>query len=194
MKYRAVLAACAALVLSAPAVAEPDYRSKYAGQEDREIKTLSADDIEELRSAGGWGLAKAAELNGVPGPAHVLEMKDEIDLTDRQEARIRTLYEEMRAEALPLGERLIELESRLNTSFAERTVDRESLRDQLRAIERVRADLRMVHLSRHLATVDVLTERQIDAYNRLRGYGGDPCRDVPEGHDPEMWKRHNDCP
>jgi Spy/CpxP family protein refolding chaperone len=191
VRYRAVLAA---LLVSASAVAGPDHRSKYAGQEDREIKTLSADDIEELRRAGGWGLAKAAELNGVPGPVHVLEMKDEIDLTERQEARIRALYEGMRAEALPLGERLIELEARLNTSFAERTVDRESLQEQLRAIERVRADLRMVHLSRHLATADVLTAQQIDAYNRLRGYGSNPCRNVPEGHDPEMWKRHNDCP
>jgi len=31
-------------------------------------------------------------------------------------------------------------------------------------------------------------------YNELRGYSSDdPCENVPEGHDPEMWKRHNNC-
>ena len=52
-------------------------KSKYAGEENRSIKSLSPDDIAELRRGGGWGLAKTAELNGVPGPAHLLEMKNE---------------------------------------------------------------------------------------------------------------------
>ena len=55
--------------------------SKYGGQKGRAIKSLSADDIAELQRGGGWGLAKAAELNGVPGPAHLLEMKNEVPLT-----------------------------------------------------------------------------------------------------------------
>ena len=59
---------------------EPSYKSKYVGQEKREIKSLSESDIEELKNGGGWGLAKAAELNGVPGPVHLLEMKKEIGL------------------------------------------------------------------------------------------------------------------
>lgn len=48
--------------------------SKYAGQQKRLIKSLSPGDIAELRRGGGWGLAKAAELNGLPGPAHLLDM------------------------------------------------------------------------------------------------------------------------
>jgi hypothetical protein len=28
----------------------------------------------------------------------------------------------------------------------------------------------------------------------MRGYGeGDPWKNVPAGHDPEMWKKHNGC-
>jgi len=27
----------------------------------------------------------------------------------------------------------------------------------------------------------------------LRGYGGDPCANVPAGHNAEMWRRHNNC-
>ena len=57
-------------------------QSNYVGQEKRQIKTLSQDDIYDLQNGNGWGLAKAAELNGVPGPKHLLEMKEEIKLTD----------------------------------------------------------------------------------------------------------------
>lgn len=64
--------------LSGFAVSEHSHKSKYVGQEKREIKSLSETDIEELRNGRGWGLAKAAELNGLPGPAHLLEMKKAI--------------------------------------------------------------------------------------------------------------------
>ena len=70
-----------ALVLCAvasPLVAQDHGHSPYAGLEAREIKSLSEADIEELRRGGGWGLALPAELNGVPGPAHLLELRDEI--------------------------------------------------------------------------------------------------------------------
>jgi hypothetical protein len=48
--------------------------------QSRAIKSLSDNDINELRRGGGWGLALAAELNGMPGPAHLLELKDKIPL------------------------------------------------------------------------------------------------------------------
>ena len=54
-----------------------DLVSPYAGQEAREIPTLSEEDIRQLQDGEGWGLAKAAELNGVPGPAHLLEIADQ---------------------------------------------------------------------------------------------------------------------
>ena len=38
----------------------------YAGFQDRQIKGLSDEDIEELRRGAGWGLALPAELNGLP--------------------------------------------------------------------------------------------------------------------------------
>ena len=31
------------------------HKSKYAGQENREIKSLSPNDIEELQKGAGWG-------------------------------------------------------------------------------------------------------------------------------------------
>jgi len=42
----------------------------YAGQEKRQISSLSQQDVDDLLGGKGWGLAKPAELNGYPGPAH----------------------------------------------------------------------------------------------------------------------------
>ncbi len=41
-----------------------------------------------------------------------------------------------------------------------------------------RANLRVVHLSRHLQTLDILTMERVDRYNVLRGYAADPCASV----------------
>ena len=48
----------------------------YAGMQDREIKALSAEERAALLEGQGMGLALAAELNGYPGPVHVLELGD----------------------------------------------------------------------------------------------------------------------
>ncbi len=167
--------------------------SPYAGYGAREIKSLSREDIEELRRGGGWGLALAAELNGAPGPAHLLELRDRIPLDPRQVEAIETIYEEMKAQAIPAGERLISAEARLEAAFAGGGLEEAELRALLGDIERARAELRFIHLSRHLSTPPLLSEEQIARYNTLRGYGSDPCASVPEGHDTDMWRRHNNC-
>jgi len=175
--------------------ADHPHESKYVGQEKREIKSLSEADIEELRSGKGWGLAKAAELNGVPGPIHLLEMKDEIDLSTKQVRAIEDLYKKMKQEAIPLGHELIELERELNNHFANRTITYESLDGLLERVSQAQKKLRYVHLSAHLKTTKILTPNQIALYNELRGYSSDdPCENIPKGHDPEMWKEHHDCP
>jgi hypothetical protein len=148
------------------------HATPYAGQHLREIKTLSAKDIEDLQNGRGWGLAKAAELNGLPGPAHLLELKDKISLSPAQTAKIEALFSAMKARAIPLGKRLVALERRLNQGFAKNEIASPSdLRNQLSEIADVRRDLRFVHLSTHLETPTVLTHHQIEMYNRLRGYG-----------------------
>jgi len=175
--------------------ADHSHKSKYAGEEKREIKSLSATDIEELQNGKGWGLAKAAELNGVPGPVHLLEMKKEIGLSAGQISAIEDIYREMKQKAIPLGLELIELERELNNHFAERTITNELLRQILQKIAQVHSELRYVHLSTHLKTPDILDSEQIALYNKLRGYSSDnPCENVPKGHDPEMWKKHHNCP
>ena len=174
--------------------ADHSFKSKYAGEEKREIKSLSEDDIEELKNGKGWGLAKAAELNGMPGPVHLLEMKDEIDLSAKQVRAIEDLYKKMKQEAIPLGHELIELERELNNHFANRTITYELLGILLESVMQVQKKLRYVHLSTHLKTPNILTPEQIALYNKLRGYSSDdPCENIPKGHDPEMWKKHHNC-
>lgn len=62
------------------------------------------------------GLALAAELNGYPGPSHVLELADELDLSSDQRGQVQRLFDSMKAEAVPLGSKLIEQESDLTGS------------------------------------------------------------------------------
>ena len=172
---------------------DESFHSKYAGEENRRIKSLSQDDVEELKNGGGWGLAKVAELNGVPGPAHILEMKEQISLTSEQEERIKAIYNKMKKEAVALGEQLISFEIQLNDGFLEGSIDLKTLKELIQKIETIRGRLRLVHLSTHLITPDILTEEQITKYNILRGYAQDPCQNIPAGHSAKMWKKHNGC-
>lgn len=165
----------------------------YAGLETREIKSLSEQDIEELRRGGGWGLALPAELNGRPGPAHLLELQEELELSAEQVEAITAIHQEMRVEAIAAGERFIAAEAELSDAFDGADLNEEGLLELLANASEARAELRFIHLSRHLSTPELLSAEQIQRYNVLRGYSDDPCANVPEGHDPSMWRRHNGC-
>lgn len=199
IKGRLMLVRCFVLIcvlfaaVAMPALAQHNHGSKYAGQERREIKSLSPDDLKELRRGGGWGLAKAAELNGMPGPAHLLEMKDKIALTPDQVAKIKALFQDMQGKAIITGKKLIALEKKLELAFQSGGMPEAELRAQLDAIAKVRAQLRFVHLATHLKTPGILSKTQITRYNTLRGYAKDPCASVPKGHDATMWRKHNGC-
>ncbi|MCP5364295.1 MAG: hypothetical protein H6905_03520 [Hyphomicrobiales bacterium] len=170
-----------------------DSTSPYTGFENRAIKSLSEADIAELRRGGGWGLALAAELNGVPGPVHVLDLKDELGLSSDQVAGVEAIDSEMRARAIAEGEHFLAAEMAIEQAFASDRLDEQRLRPLIDRSERSRANLRFIHLSRHLQTRSLLTDQQIERYNRLRGYGFDPCAHVPEGHDADLWRRHHGC-
>ena len=73
-----------ALILAAtPVAADTAHQhSPYAGQEARDIKALSLEEIADLAAGRGMGLALAAELNGYPGPRHVLDLAPELGLED----------------------------------------------------------------------------------------------------------------
>ena len=170
MKRVSVASAILFWCLAMSSKAADSTPSPYAGGESRAVKSLSADDVAELRRGGGWGLAKAAELNGMPGPFHLLELKDEIPLTREQVTAITAIYERMREAAVAEGEHFIAAEWALEDAFRAGAVTEKALRALLTDIARSRARLRFIHLSAHLETPALLTHEQIARYDALRGY------------------------
>lgn len=146
--------------------------SPYAGEEHRQIKSLSEQEIAALSRGEGMGFAKAAELNHYPGPKHVIELADKLDLTTEQQMNTAALYDRMRTEAIAVGERLIAAEAELDRQFAAGVIDRKSLQYQLELIGGLRSELRLVHLEAHLHQKKILSQRQVAQYVRLRGYKG----------------------
>ena len=142
----------------------------YSGQQMRSIKSLSDDQIQKYLDGAGMGLAKAAELNSYPGPKHVLELREQLELTQEQEKKTREIYEIMHKRAVELGNRVIELESKLDNDFSNKTISSAILQQQLLEIGKVQAELRFVHLRAHLDQKLLLTPHQIALYNHLRGY------------------------
>ena len=154
----------------------------YAGLQARPLKALSDEQLDDLKAGRGMGLALAGELNGYPGPKHVLELAKELNLTEAQRARTQQLFDEMKAEAVPLGQQLIAAETDLDRQFSGRTITAVSLTAVTAAIGATQGTLRATHLKYHLAMMDVLTAEQIRRYGELRGYGGAG----PAGHSPGM--------
>lgn len=173
-------------VLSVPPVLAQDHGgmgdrltpgvSPYAGMETRPVKTLSDQQIADMKAGRGMGLALAAELNGYPGPAHVLELADALMLSDKQRAATSALLAEMKAETIPIGERIIADETALDRLFSERRVTRASLDAMTARIGAAQGELRAAHLRSHLAMVAVLSPSQVARYRELRGYAVAPAQ------------------
>jgi LTXXQ motif family protein len=147
-------------------------QSPYSGMQTRPIKALSDQQVADLQAGRGMGLALAAELNGYPGPSHVLELADKLDLSSEQRAKVQELFNSMKQEALPLGAKLIEQETELDHQFASRIITTASLKSETAAIAATQGALRETHLKYHLTTVALLSETQRQRYSELRGYGG----------------------
>lgn len=146
------------------------HHSQYAGQQNRTIKSFSEQDIITLKNGGGWGFAKAAELNGFPGPAHVLELKDKLKLSEEQLKQTEKLHSRMKQEAIQLGKEYIALEKKLDEGFRNKTIDKPAMQKLLTKIATVRSQLRYTHLQTHLDMTTILNRHQIMKYNHLRGY------------------------
>jgi hypothetical protein len=163
-----ILTTAALLLATGSAFAE----SPYQGMQSRTVKALSEQQVADLNEGRGMGMALAAELNGYPGPSHVLELADRLELKPDQISAVGSLFESMKRESIPLGAKLIEEERELDRQFASRAVTPESLRAATAAIARTQGELRETHLKYHLSTAALLDPEQMQRYARLRGYAG----------------------
>lgn len=100
----------------------------YTEHTGREIKALSPEEVDQLLTGQGVGLALAGELNGYPGPKHVLELAAELDLSEDQRAAVSGVYDPMIREAIDLGGKIVEAERRLDALFAGAEATPEALR------------------------------------------------------------------
>jgi len=94
MKSRIFTLGVAVFILTAPVFADAPP-TPYAGQQTRAIKALSDDDIASLLKGEGMGMAKAAELNGYPGPTHVLALAPQLKLTEPQRQQVQAIFDRM---------------------------------------------------------------------------------------------------
>ncbi len=126
------------------------------------------------------GLALAAELNGHPGPKHVLEMSQKLGLSLSQRQQTAQVFDSMQEAAKDLGRQILEREKRLDQLFATEALDELTLNTLTAEIGRLQGRLRGVHLGAHLEMMPILSLHQRQRYVAMRGYGGGGHHD--QGH------------
>jgi len=170
------------LFFCATATSGAQTSSPYAGQETREIKALSLDEINGYLSGDGMGFAKAAELNHYPGPKHVLQLADQLQLSEEQRRRTKAIFEEMNSNAVNLGKQLVEKEQLLDSLFVDANISDAELVQLVTEISVLHGKIRAVHLQAHLTERAALTADQLMRYEALRGYQGSGTHGQHDGH------------
>lgn len=148
----------------------PSHAQPYAGQQNRAIASFSDEEIRDLREGRGMGLARPAELNGYPGPMHVLELARELNLTDEQRRAVEAIFAQMRQSAQAAGDRYLEAEQAVEAAFRSGNATPDKISALVRQADGARAEVRLAHLKAHLATAPLLSAEQRRSYAELRGY------------------------
>jgi Spy/CpxP family protein refolding chaperone len=178
MIYRSLVLALAALLFAPLALAQKSDHPHHRRAEsaiDRADSTdaptgLSPDDVAGLLDGHGMGLARPAEMHSYPGPMHVLQLADDLDLTAEQPTEAERLMHAVKTEARTLGAQIVERERHLDRLFADGEATPEAVNRITAHIAEAQGQLRAAHLRAHVAMRDVLTPEQIATYDRLRGH------------------------
>lgn len=182
--------AVAALAWAVTGWAQSLPGSPYREEQASAIRGLSAREIEDLREGRGMGLARAADLNGYPGPRHLLDAAaaGQLHLTPEQLVAVRRLFGDMSGDARRLGELILVEEQALERAFRTRAIDEADLTARLARLATLQSALRDTHLRTHLRARALLADHQLERYDQLRGHVSRPGEDgggSPEqGHPP----------
>lgn len=150
----------------------PAHAQPYAGQQNRAITSFSDKELSDIREGRGMGLARPAELNGYPGPMHVLELAGELQLTDEQRMAVEAIFAHMKQSAQVAGDRYLEAEQAVDAAFRSGNATPDRISALVRQADGARAEVRLAHLNAHLATAPLLSGEQRRRYAELRGYSG----------------------
>jgi peptidoglycan hydrolase CwlO-like protein len=142
----------------------------YADLTKRSIKALSDEDTKALLEGRGMTLALPAELNGYPGPMHVLENDRALGLSDAQRKATADLMQSHKAQVRDLGKQLVAIEKQLDTLFATKQADAAKIDALTQEIGKLQAQIRAAHLRTHITQSALLEPTQIAQYQKIRGY------------------------
>ena len=134
-------------VLAATAGSAQAQHGGYAGQESRDI-----------------------ELNHFPGPMHVLELAEQLALSEEHLAMTRKLMDQHKREARSIGTELLDAERALEALFRQGSPDEAALARAVREAAALQGDYRLSHLETHRRMRAVLTDEQVKRYDALRCY------------------------
>jgi Spy/CpxP family protein refolding chaperone len=150
-------------------MAQHHHMSSEASPQSPEARhhAFLEEEHQAIERGEGFGMAFAAELNGYPGPRHILDLQNELKLTRDQAAAVQKLFDEMKQQALARGKEVLQAEGELERMFRANRPEAE-LREQTLRVASLRGELRWVHLRAHLAAAGLLTKEQIAAYSQLR--------------------------
>jgi hypothetical protein len=176
----ALSALCIPLFALAAAAHAAD--NPYIGQEQRAVKALSEQEINDYLNGRGMGTSKAAELNHYPGPRHVLDEADKLGLSAEQLAQTREVHADMERNAKRIGSEIVRKEMELESLYANRYATNDNTRRVVTELARLQADFRLAHLNAHLTMRDILSQQQIAMYDKLRGYDGNTMHQAGHMH------------
>jgi hypothetical protein len=182
MRSPILVAALIAFSASAQASESP---SPYQSLATRSVKALSDKDADDLLAGRGAGYALAAELNGYPGPVHVLELADKLHLSTQQRSRTQAAFDVMQNEAKAIGAEIVAAEQSLDRAFAAATLDKDDLARRSEKLGQLYGRYRAAHLKAHLDMKALLSPHQVALYDNLRGYvsgSGAPASPSPHRH------------
>jgi uncharacterized protein (DUF305 family) len=134
------------------------------------IRGLSPGEAHAIGAGEGAGMARAAELNGIPGPRHVLDLAEQLGLTPGQHAEITAIHATMHEEAIRVGQAYLDAQHAFEQQLRDPARRGQALTTQHPEVTTLHGELQRTHLRAHVATASVLSEEQIATYNTLRGH------------------------
>lgn len=146
------------------------HHSHGFSESGNKIKALTSEQINGYLTGEGMGLAKVAELNHYPGPKHVLDLAEKLNLTQSQIDSTKKIFNSMKEKAVRIGEIIVEKEKLLDQLFNNNKADEESVEILVNEIAQYQGELRLAHIKAHIQQKSILTPEQISLYDKLRGY------------------------
>jgi Spy/CpxP family protein refolding chaperone len=146
------------------------HSSPYVSELDSPVRGLTAQAVDDLLNGRGAGYAMTAELNSYPGPRHVLDLRQELELSPEQVQSVETIFQQMNEAAKQVGRTIVEHEQELSDAFASGTITETEIEAQTQELALLYGRYREIHLRPHLQVKQLLLPEQITKYDELRGY------------------------